>query len=91
MPEADAVPGFRDEDFQKGEPHFLWLEAHLKCSRSQMLFTGDSLNDYRIACRCNVSFLALPGTFSLAQFREVDPEVEHINAISEVVKKIRKH
>jgi len=82
---ADAVLGFREAGFQKGESHFLWLEKHLECSRSQMLFVGDSRNDCRIARRCNVPFLAFPGTFSLVQFREVDPEVRHINRIDEVM------
>lgn len=83
--QIDEVLGFRDDQFHKGEPHFQWLERHHDVDRSEMVFVGDSLNDCRIALDCSVPFLAFPTTFSIEQFLGVDPDVEYVDPITQIV------
>jgi phosphoglycolate phosphatase-like HAD superfamily hydrolase len=82
----DAALGYRQSDgFAKGETHFAALETMFVMSRTDMLFTGDSPNDLRIALRCGVPFQALlTPEFTPADFRTIDESVTLLSSLSDI-------
>lgn len=74
---VDCALGYRpDDDYGKGEAHFVTLEERFGMARGHFLFVGDSPNDARIAARCGVEFRALlTEAFTEADFRAVDPAI----------------
>ncbi len=80
---VDAALGYRQSDgFAKGETHFAALEARFNIKRNEMLFTGDSPNDARIALSCGVPFRALlTPEFSEADFTAADSDVQIIRSL----------
>lgn len=68
----DLVLGFR-ENFDKGEPHFIYIRNHFKCAYDDMLFVGDSLHDLRRAKELGLDFVGRTGTFTAQQFYDEDP------------------
>ena len=78
------IMGFRDEAFCKGQAHFTQFAKCFNCTMQEILFIGDSPNDYRIARQCGVNFLALLVTFSLQAFQEVHAEVQSVADLTEV-------
>jgi phosphoserine phosphatase len=87
----DDALGFRPEDgFAKGEQHFAELERRFGLSRADMLFTGDSPNDARLARAAGVTFRALlTPAFARADFEAVDPEVQIIDRLVDVLAPVR--
>lgn len=85
---VDAALGYRSEDdYRKGEPHFRTLERRFSISRDEMLFTGDSPNDAKIAKACKVDFLALlTKEFVAADFRHHMPEVRTLDALEDITR-----
>jgi len=83
---VDAALGYRPHDnYRKGEPHFQTLEESFSLSRDQMLFTGDSPNDARIAKGCKVDFLALlTEEFVPADFQQHMPDVRALDTLDEL-------
>jgi phosphoglycolate phosphatase-like HAD superfamily hydrolase len=82
----DCALGFRPEDnFAKGEAHFRTLEARFGLARAQLLFTGDSPNDARIARAAGVAFRALlTRAFRHEDFRAIDPHVVVLESLHEL-------
>lgn len=83
----DAALGFRPEDgFAKGEQHFAELERRFGLNRAEMLFTGDSPNDARLARGAGVEFRALlTPAFARADFEAVDPDVVIIDRLDDIL------
>jgi phosphoglycolate phosphatase-like HAD superfamily hydrolase len=83
---VDAALGYRETDgFAKGEAHFAALEARFKLTRNEILFTGDSPNDARIAQRCNVAFRALlTPEFTAADFKAIAPDIKILHTLAEL-------
>jgi phosphoglycolate phosphatase-like HAD superfamily hydrolase len=83
---VDAALGYREADgFAKGEAHFAALEAQFALARSDILFTGDSPNDARIAKRCGVDFCAiLTPEFTAADFEVVDKDIRILRRLVDV-------
>lgn len=83
---VDAALGYRPSDnYRKGEPHFRTLEEKFSLSRDQMLFTGDSPNDARIAKDCKVDFMALlTDEFVADDFRKHLPDVSALKRLDEI-------
>jgi phosphoglycolate phosphatase-like HAD superfamily hydrolase len=81
---VDAALGYREADgFAKGEAHFAALEAQFTLVRSDILFTGDSPNDARIAQRCGVDFRAiLTPEFTAADFQVVDKNIKLLDNLT---------
>jgi phosphoglycolate phosphatase-like HAD superfamily hydrolase len=81
---VDAALGYRESDgFAKGEAHFEALEAQFALARTDILFTGDSPNDARIAQRCGVDFRAiLTPEFTAADFQAVDKNIKLLNSLT---------
>lgn len=71
----DAALGYKNNQFKKGNPHFTWLENKFNLNRSEMIFIGDSTNDYRIASNSGVHFIALTMTFSEEIFKKIDSNI----------------
>ncbi len=82
----DAALGYRQSDgFAKGETHFAALEKMFDMSHTDMLFTGDSPNDLRIALRCGVPFQALlTPEFAPADFRTIDKNVTLLSSLTDI-------
>jgi len=70
-----AALGYRFDGFEKGSAHFLWFEDILNVRRSQMIFIGDSPNDYKIARDAKVFFIALTMTFEEDVFKKMDKNI----------------
>ena len=60
----EKVLGFRAPDFYKGKPHFDFLKAHYGVSNEEILFLGDSPEDYEHSALNSVPFIGRTGTFS---------------------------
>ena len=71
----NAALGYKDGKFGKGVAHFSWLENKFDIKRSQMLFVGDSLNDYRIARDAGIFFVAITVTFGEEIFKKLDKNI----------------
>ncbi len=83
---VDAALGYRQCDgFAKGETHFEALERQFNISRTDMLFTGDSPNDLRIALRCGVKFQALlTPEFTTEDFKAIVENVVLLNSLLDI-------
>jgi phosphoglycolate phosphatase-like HAD superfamily hydrolase len=81
---VDAALGYREADgFAKGEAHFAALEVQFALARTDILFTGDSPNDARIAKRCGVDFRAiLTPEFTAADFQMVDEDIKLLDTLA---------
>jgi phosphoglycolate phosphatase-like HAD superfamily hydrolase len=81
---VDGALGYREADgFAKGEAHFEALEAQFALARTDILFTGDSPNDARIAKRCGVDFRAiLTPEFTAADFQAVDHDIKLLDTLA---------
>ncbi|MDA2917919.1 HAD hydrolase-like protein [Desulfobacterota bacterium AH_259_B03_O07] len=73
--EIDSALGFRFGGFQKGGSHFSWFENKFNLKRTQMVFIGDSLNDYRIARDFGVPFVGVTWTFGQERFKALDKDI----------------
>jgi phosphoglycolate phosphatase-like HAD superfamily hydrolase len=84
---VDAALGYREADgFAKGESHFAALEAQFALARTNILFTGDSPNDARIAKRCGVDFRALlTPEFTVADFQVVDKNIRILKYLTHIL------
>ncbi|MGI9535311.1 MAG: HAD family hydrolase [Thermodesulfobacteriota bacterium] len=71
----NAALGYKYNDFQKGTMHFEWLEKKFGFTRTQMIFIGDSPNDYKLACAAGVHFAAITWTFSHEIFLSLDKDI----------------
>ncbi|MGI9533600.1 MAG: HAD family hydrolase [Thermodesulfobacteriota bacterium] len=71
----NAALGYKYDDFQKGAVHFKWLEQKFGFTRTQMIFIGDSPNDYKLACAAGVPFAAITSTFGREIFLSLDREI----------------
>ena len=80
----ESALGFRNKSFCKGEPHFSWLRRELQVKRSEMLFVGDSLNDFRMALHSNVAFAAVTYTFPEECFRSLNHSVRCFTNVIQV-------
>jgi phosphoglycolate phosphatase-like HAD superfamily hydrolase len=83
---VDAALGYRETDgFAKGEAHFAALEAQFVLARADILFTGDSPNDARIAQRCGVDFRAiLTPDFTATDFQMVDKDIKILKSLANI-------
>jgi phosphoglycolate phosphatase-like HAD superfamily hydrolase len=83
---VDVALGYRQSDsFAKGEAHFAALESKFNISRTDMLFTGDSPNDFRIALRCGVPFQALlTPEFTAADFKAIAGDVLLLSNLTDI-------
>lgn len=75
----NAALGYKYDDFQKGTTHFEWLEQKFGFTRTQMIFIGDSPNDYKLACAAGVPFAAISWTFSHEIFLSLDKDIPCFN------------
>ena len=71
----NAALGYKYDDFQKGAVHFEWLEQKFGFARKQMIFIGDSPNDYKLACAAGVPFAAITSTFGREIFLSLDRDI----------------
>jgi len=71
----NAALGYKYDDFQKGTSHFEWLEQKFGFTRTQMIFIGDSPNDYKLACAAGVLFAAITWTFGHEKFLSLDRDI----------------
>ncbi len=83
---VEAGLGHRNALFAKGKSHFDWIRDRFGCNRSDMVFVGDSLNDYRIAYENNVRFLAVTSTFTADQFMALDKGIDCFDELEDVAK-----
>jgi phosphoglycolate phosphatase-like HAD superfamily hydrolase len=83
---VDIALGYRERDgFAKGEAHFATLQNALSLQSDEILFTGDSPNDARIALRCGIEFRALlTPEFTAADFKAIAPDVKILHALSDL-------
>lgn len=82
----NAALGYRQDGFEKGNAHFSWFENKFNLKRSQMIFVGDSLNDYRLAHDAGVSFVAFTVTFKEKSFKKLDQNIPCFSDFSNVNK-----
>ena len=71
----DAVLGYESENFQKGKSHFNFLSSFFDLKMKEILFIGDSLDDYRLAKEAGVCFAAVLGSFQAEDFKALDPNI----------------
>jgi HAD superfamily hydrolase (TIGR01549 family) len=80
----DLALGFGD-GLAKGAPHFDRACAQFECSRTDLVFVGDSLADADLARAAGVRFVGRLGTFAADQFRAVVPGSPLIDEIDELL------
>lgn len=83
--EFDALLGYANESFQKGASHFAWLAEYFNVSLAEILFMGDSLDDYLLTQNTGVGFVAILGSFTAEQFHQLDPNITCIAQFSELL------
>jgi phosphoglycolate phosphatase len=71
----DAVLGYEGENFQKGVTHFNFLSDFFDIKPKEILFIGDSLDDYRLAKEAGAGFAAVLGSFLAEDFKTLDPGI----------------
>lgn len=79
----DLILGFK-EGFTKGADHFNFVLKHFGVQKENLLFIGDSLNDFLKAREFGVAFIARLGTFKLLDFQKIDATVKGISSIKEL-------
>lgn len=84
----DAALPYEGENFQKGLTHFQWLAEHFEIELSEMLFVGDSLDDYGLAHAAGVKFVAVLGTFKQADFAALSSEIICLPDIPSLLKQL---
>ena len=85
----EKVLGFRAPDFYKGKPHFDFLKAHYGVSNEEILFLGDSPEDYEHSALNSIPFIGRTGTFSREVLAKVG--IKHIvDDLSEIKSMIEK-
>lgn len=82
----DATLGYEGEDFQKGMTHLNWLADHFNLTLGEILFVGDSLEDYHLAKAAHVNFAAVLGSFTQKDFTALDPNIICVADIPELLK-----
>lgn len=71
----DVLLGARNASFTKGESHFLYLREQFNLQAENLLFIGDSLQDYKICAQHQVPFTAYLSTFSAADFHQMHNQI----------------
>jgi len=71
----DVFLGTRDASFTKGKAHFSYLLKHHNLKPENLLFIGDSLQDYKICAESGVPFVAYLSTFSEADFLQLHKKI----------------
>lgn len=66
----DLVCGYRGPDFGKGEAHFNHISDYFEVGFEDIIFVGDSLQDYERAQSCSVNFIARASTFSVEELKQ---------------------
>jgi phosphoglycolate phosphatase-like HAD superfamily hydrolase len=79
----DAVLGFR-KGFDKGAPHFGFIENEFQIPREKMTFVGDSLKDGERAKGFGIKFIAKEGFFTREKFTQNFPKIRVISNLSEL-------
>jgi len=70
--------------FRKGKDHFDFIASKYSVSLSEICYVGDSLNDYMLAMKSGVDFIAKTGIFSKEDFRKLDSGVNCISRLDEL-------
>ena len=83
--------GYRHDGFGKGAAHFQWLEQKFGTPRSQMIFVGDSPNDYLLSCDAGVSFVALTVTFDAKIFKMLHQDIPCFSELRSATTWILRH
>jgi phosphoglycolate phosphatase-like HAD superfamily hydrolase len=73
-----------DDNRQKGVGHFSELIRAYELSHDEVLYIGDSINDYVFSKRSKVHFVGKTGVFSKKDFREVDEKIVTIDNLAEL-------
>lgn len=81
----DAVLGYQGENFQKGKSHFIWLANHFNLQLTEILFIGDSLDDYWLSKDTGVDFVAILGSFTTNDFYQANQNIKCIQHLSELL------
>lgn len=76
--------GFKD-GFGKGKEHFDFIKNTLGLNSRELVFVGDSLNDYRLARENDVDFIGKIGTFPKSDFVKLDKGIKCISNIKDLV------
>jgi len=76
--------GFKS-GFGKGREHFDFIKNELGLNDQEMIFIGDSLNDYRLAKENNIDFIGKTGTFSADDFIKLDSNIKCITSIGDLI------
>ena len=81
----DLALGFEaSRGLAKGKPHVDHTCMYFTLERNELLFCGDSLKDAELAEGCGVQFVGRLGTFTLADFRNRDPEAVAVANVVEL-------
>ena len=80
----NLVMGLRP-NFRKGQDHFAHLRQKYQIEYNAICFVADSINDYFIATRFGVGFIAKSGVFDQAAFRAIDANVAIIADLKELL------
>ncbi len=76
--------GFKD-GFGKGKEHFEFIKNTLGLNNRELVFVGDSLNDYRLANENGVDFIGKTGTFSKDDFGKLDKNIRCVSGIKYLI------
>jgi phosphoglycolate phosphatase-like HAD superfamily hydrolase len=79
------VLGYKEPDFGKGAAHFGVILDTFNVSNKDVMFVGDSLRDYLIACDSDIDFIPKLGTFTKDRFDEMNVELNFIVEIADLV------
>ncbi|MBF0107251.1 MAG: HAD family hydrolase [Deltaproteobacteria bacterium] len=80
----DLVLGYRD-GFLKGRDHFDFIKQEFNLEPDEMVFVGDSLNDFKKAHEYGMPFVARLGTFSSQEFDALNMPLFKINNFFDLI------
>ena len=71
----DVILGTRNQTFTKGKAHYSYLLENHHLAHDDILFIGDSLQDYKICAENEVAFVAYLSIFDERDFLQLHPKI----------------
>ncbi len=78
------ILGF-EKNFAKGEAHFRFIQEQTGCTKRELLFVGDSLQDAEKAAEYGVPFIGKLGTFTRNDFLGKFPNIQTVEQLAEIM------
>lgn len=86
---VDLILGYKP-GFNKGKDHFEYIENYYEVSADQLVFIGDSLQDFKRAQASAITFIGRISTFTAEEMQNVGVKyfVENLSQLEKVLKQV---